>query len=128
MSTSKRKRKYAQDFSGPSMTDESFAPRTDVNYIVKHYQETGLDPYADRIRQARYEPASTMTFDEAMRNKAQLDSYIEENPDFYERASEAGESTISAEPSSTPAEQGADAPVASGDAKLAPQDASDAES
>lgn len=80
MSTSKRKRKYSQDFSGKSRTDASFAPACDVNNIVRHYQTTGIDPHADRIQQARYDEASTLSYEDAMRNKAAYDSYMLENP------------------------------------------------
>ncbi len=75
--TTKRKRKYGQDFSVEKhgrITDSSFAPACDVNAIVRHYQQTGLDPYADRIKNAQYGEASTMTFSEAMQTKAELDS------------------------------------------------------
>lgn len=87
MATSKRKRKYAQDFSGESMTDQSFAPACDVNNIVRHYQQTGLEPYPDRLaeyhRQAQSDEtldAMTLSYEDAMRNKAALDTYMAENP------------------------------------------------
>lgn len=78
-----KKRKYAQDFSEAKhgrITDSSFAPACDVNNIVRHYEKTGVDPYADRRGTALYEPASTMSFEDAMRNKAALDSAFEEQP------------------------------------------------
>jgi hypothetical protein len=80
--TTKRKRKYSQDFSGNSLTDQSFAPGCDVNNIVRHYQETGIDPNPDRKKMERYGEASTLTYEDAMRNKAELDSYTLENPDW----------------------------------------------
>ncbi len=64
------------------MTDASFAPACDVNNIVKHYQTTGHDPHQDRIAQARYDEASTLTYADAMRHKAALDSYGLENPNW----------------------------------------------
>lgn len=121
MATSKRKRKYSQDFSGHSRTDESFAPACDVNNIVRHYQNTGIDPYQDRLKQARYEEATTLTYADAMRQKAELDSYIAENPDWRERHSEAPEEPIASTPDANPPEEGA----APSGAKPAPQGASD---
>ena len=82
MGTSKRKRKYSQDFSGGSLTDQSFTAACDATNIVNAVEKTGLDPFLDRRSQARYGVASTMSFEEAMRNKADLDSYIAENPDW----------------------------------------------
>jgi len=74
MATTKRKRRYAQDFSKGGKTDASFAPSCDVNRIVNHYQKTGIDIHADRLQQARYGEAPTLTYAEAMRYKAELDS------------------------------------------------------
>lgn len=76
--------RFAQDFSMEKhgrKTDSSFAAACDVNAIVKHYSKTGVDQYADRIPQARYEEASTQTYDEAMRIVAELDSAFNEQPD-----------------------------------------------
>jgi len=70
----KKKRPFSQDFSGKSLTDQSFAPACDVNRIVKHYQETGLDPYRERLANAHYGIATTQTFADAMRIKAEFDS------------------------------------------------------
>lgn len=122
MSTSKRKRKYSQDFSGNSRTDESFAASCDVNNIVRHYQTTGIDPYQDRIKTARYEEASTMSYEDAMRNKAELDSYIAENPNWQEIASEPGDDPIVP----TPAELRPKADDVVDVEPTAPQDASQA--
>lgn len=72
--TTKRKRRFAQDFSGKSLTDQSFAPACDVNRIVKHYQDTGLDPYRERLAKAHWGIATTQTFADAMRIKAEFDS------------------------------------------------------
>lgn len=127
MATSKRKRKYSQDFSGMSLTDQSFAPSCDVNAIVRHYETTGVDPHAHRIAQARYGEATTLTYEDAMRNAAELASFQAENPDWQESASEDAQATISEEALS-PAEQEALASGASGAAKLAPQDASGGDS
>ena len=81
--TTKRKRKYGQDFSEAThgrITDSSFAPACDVNNIVAHYQKTGIDPYVDRIALARFQEASTISFEDAMRHKADLDTAFAEQP------------------------------------------------
>lgn len=67
-------RPFSQDFSGESLTDQSFAPATDVNTIVKHYENTGFDPYESRKRLAQFGDVPNVTYDEAMRLKAELDS------------------------------------------------------
>ena len=41
MPTSKRKRKYAQDFSGESKTQQQFADTSNVNNIIRKYAELG---------------------------------------------------------------------------------------
>ena len=71
---STKPRPYSQDFSGNSKTDTSFGPACDVNNIVRHYENTGIDPFITRKQQERFAPASVMTFEEAMRQKAELDS------------------------------------------------------
>lgn len=87
-----KKRPYAQDFSGPSLTDKSFAPACDVNNIVRHYQQTGLDPHIERKKLETYGVAPTQSFSEAMRNKAELDSIFASLPDSV-RAQHANNST-----------------------------------
>lgn len=78
-----KKRRYAQDFSETAhgrITDSSFAPSCDVNNIVRHYEKTGLDPHEHRLKMARYEDASTIPFEEAMRITAELDSAFASQP------------------------------------------------
>nr|UXQ88039.1 MAG: internal scaffolding protein [Microvirus sp.] len=120
MPTTKRKRKYSQDFSGHSRTDTSFAAACDVNNIVRHYQTTGVDPFPDRLaeyqRQAANDEtaeATTLTYADAMRNKAEADSYLAEHP-------------ISDAPASPPAEPAPKAPDVADVAKPPPEDASQA--
>ena len=127
MATSKRKRKYAQDFSGHSLTDTSFAPSCDVNNIIRHYENTGVDPHAYRKNLAKYGDVPSITFSEAMQNKAAFDSYVAENPHCYENLQEAHRATISEDSPLPPAKQ-SEAPDAAGVAKTAPQGASDGES
>lgn len=125
--TTKRKRKYAQDFSGKSLTDQSFTSSCDVNNIIRHYENTGVDPYAHRKAAANYGAVPNLSFSEAMQNKAEFDSYMLENPNWSEAASEAPESTISEDSHILPADR-SEATGASGAAKLAPQGASDGDS
>ena len=102
MSTSKRKRKYSQDFSAEKhgrITDSSFAAACDVNNIVNHYQSTGIDPYQDRLNSQRFGDASVLSYEDAMRNKAELDSYTLENPDFLQNLETA---QADSEPSQAP--------------------------
>ncbi len=76
----KQQRKYSQDFSGVSKTDRSFRAGCDVNNIVAHYQATGIDPYADRIPTQRFGHASSQSYEEAMRNVAEINSAFAELP------------------------------------------------
>lgn len=69
-------KRFSQDFSGESKTDTSFGPACDVNTIVKHYADTGIDPFIHRKSQERFEAATTLSYDEAMRQKAEADSYV----------------------------------------------------
>nr|UXQ88044.1 MAG: internal scaffolding protein [Microvirus sp.] len=81
--TKSKKRKYSQDFSEAScgrITDSSFAPGCDVNRIVKHHAQTGIDPFESRKSQAVFQDAPTQGFDEAMRISAELDSAFANQP------------------------------------------------
>ncbi len=70
----KRKRPYAQDFSGESRTDTSFSAACDVNNIVRHYETTGIDPFVSRKQQERFGEASTIPYEQAMRAEAEIRS------------------------------------------------------
>ncbi len=78
--TKQKRRRFSQDFSKGGRTDASFAPACDVNSIVKHYQETGIDPYQDRIKLKRYAHASSQSYEEAMRATAEIDSAFAQLP------------------------------------------------
>lgn len=78
--TTKRERKYAQDFSGVSKTDRSFAPAHDVNNIVRHYENTGLDPYESRLANKRFGYATSKTYLEAQREIAEINTAFNELP------------------------------------------------
>lgn len=119
--------RFGQDFSGESLTDTSFAPSCDVNNIIRHYEATGFDPHAHRKELAHFGEVPSLTFSEAMQNKAAFDSYVAENPQWREKLSDARRATI-AEDGSNPLADGSEAPDASGVAKPAPQGASDGES
>lgn len=116
-----RKRKYSQDFSGNSLTDQSFATACDVNAIVRHYETTGIDPYQDRLKNQKFGVATVLSYEDAMRHKAELDSYTAENPNWQEEALQAAEAVKSADPSLPPAKLDAEASGVSDAAKLAPQ-------
>lgn len=69
-----RTRKYSQDFSGDSLTQQGFKDSCDVNNIVRHYESTGFDPYESRKQQIRFGHATSKTFSEAMQQVAEVQS------------------------------------------------------
>ncbi len=73
-----KKRPFAQDFSGESRTDRSFAPGCEVNTIVQHYAQTGVDPFADRLKLQRFGFAATLSYEEACRRTAEIESAFAE--------------------------------------------------
>ena len=128
--TKKKLRPHSVDLSMGGMTDTSFGPSCDVNNIVRHYEQTGIDPFQSRKQLERYGDASTLSYEDAMRNKADYDSFNLENPNFIEeltRASAAPQGDNSADPSLPPAKPEAQPTDAVGVAKPAPQDASNGE-
>lgn len=74
------KRRFSQDFSGESKTQQHFSDSADVNNIVASYRATGLDPYAERLKLKRFGYASSQTFSEAMRNVAEIQTSFQELP------------------------------------------------
>lgn len=78
--TTKRKRKFSQDFSGVSKTDRSFGPACDVNAIVRHYEQTGIDPYISRKAAEQFGDVSSQNYLEAMRTVADVNSAFAELP------------------------------------------------
>jgi len=129
-----RKRPYAQDFSGNSRTDASFAPSCDVNNIVHHYAKQHIsfgspeDPNLSRIQHGYQGEAASLSYASAMRAKAEIDSAFALLPlserDKYENSSSQWFDDIS---TPKPAEEPETA-AASPAAQTAPQDASDGES
>lgn len=86
------KRPYSQDFSGVGKTDKSFAPSCDVNNIVRHYEQTGIDPYIDRQKLARFDAVPPLTYEEAMFKVAEVKSAFALLPS-QERAKHANDPT-----------------------------------
>lgn len=76
----KPSRKYSQDFSGNSLTQQQFRESSDVNNIVKHYETTGFDPYAARRAAQTFGFATAKSFSEAMQNVAEVESAFAELP------------------------------------------------
>ncbi len=74
------KRPFAQDFSGDTLTQQHFKDSCDVNNIVAAYQNTGIDPYADRITNQKFGYASSQSFEEALRATAEVNSAFADLP------------------------------------------------
>lgn len=70
----KKIRPFAQDFSGDGQTQQHFKASCDVNNIIATYTQTGIDPYADRIRNQKFGFATSTDFSEAMRKTAEVRS------------------------------------------------------
>jgi len=69
-----RTRRYSQDFSGESLTQQGFKDSCDVNNIVRHYESSGFDPYESRKQQMRFGHATSKSFSEAMQTVAEINS------------------------------------------------------
>jgi len=123
VSTSKRKRKFSQDFSGKSKTDPSFAPSCNVNTIVKHYEATGIDPFPDAAKQV-FGYATSKTYEEALRETAEVESAFASLPSHV-RAQFANDPTRWLDSHETPKEAPEASEVVLDDP--APQDATAAE-
>jgi len=128
------KRPFAQDFSGDSRTDASFAPACDVNNIVQSYARQHIsfgspeDPNLSRIQKGYQGQASTLSYASAMRAKAEIDSAFALLP-LSEREKYANSSSQWFDEISTPKEAPEPHTAAEDSpAETAPQDASDGES
>lgn len=79
------RRRFSQDFSGNSLTDQSFTASCDVNNIVRHYADSAIvmqspdDPLASRVQKGDQGTAATQSYSEALAQKRELDSYFLEN-------------------------------------------------
>lgn len=78
--TQMKKRPFAQDFSGDTKTQQHFKDSCDVNNIVAHYQQTGIDPYLPRREAQQFGFASAVDFTQAMQNVAEINSAFAELP------------------------------------------------
>jgi phage internal scaffolding protein len=59
------RRRVSTDVEGDSMTKQSFKDESDINFIMRKYQQTGfLNPAL--LRKAEYMEASNLSFQEAM--------------------------------------------------------------
>lgn len=72
--------RFAQDFSGESKTQQHFADGCNVNNIVAHFIQTGVDPHEDKIAKQQFGFASGQTFEEALRATAEVKSAFEDLP------------------------------------------------
>lgn len=125
--TTKRKRKYSQDFSGGSLTDQSNPQAYDINNIVDNYSVVNDGRSAFQApNPALFVDNEPLSFEDAMRNKAAYDSYLVENPDFLEKLSAATAAEALPDASSLSPEQPSLDVEDVG--KLAPQDAPDGDS
>jgi len=123
-------RKYSQDFSGNSKTDTSFGPACDINAIVRHYEVTGVDPHESRKLQATFGRVSSRTYDEAMRQAAEVDSAFASLPS-KERAEHQNDPMLwldSLEKTPPAASQEVEKEASPSPAEPAPQDTTEPES
>lgn len=51
-----------------------------MNNIINHFRVTGIDPHADRAKNQHFGFASSQTFEEALRNTAEVNSAFENLP------------------------------------------------
>ena len=70
----------SQDFSANGKTQQHFKESCDVNNIVAHFTQTGIDPHADRIGKQKFGYASSQSFSEALRATAEINSAFAELP------------------------------------------------
>ena len=73
-------RKHAIKIEGESLTQKHFKKETDVNNIVARYNQSGIDPYADRIGNQNFGYASSKSFTEAMQETARVQTAFNELP------------------------------------------------
>lgn len=78
MPTSKRKRKFAQDFSGESKTQQQFADTSNVNNIIRKYAEMGGELPEPDPSQFGYQASET--FAEQMQKVAAVRTAFNELP------------------------------------------------
>lgn len=101
--TNKRKRRFAQDFSGESLTQQHFKDSSDVNNIIAHFRDTGIDPYAQRAQNQSFGYASSQTFSDAMQNIAEIKTAFADLP-AAERQSHSNDPAVWLDSITTPDE------------------------
>ena len=81
--TTKRERKYprlSQDFSGESVTQQHFRASCDVNNIVAHFTQTGIDPNPEGKAAQKYGFATSKDFTESAFAVAEIRSAFADLP------------------------------------------------
>lgn len=73
-----RRKRLAQDFSGPSITQQHFAASADVNNIIRHYAD--LEQPLPQPRPESFGFQSSTSFSEAMQRVALVNSAFAELP------------------------------------------------
>ena len=117
--TTKLKRRFSQDFSGESKTQQHFKAAADVNNIVAHFRSTGIDPYAARLTTQKFGYASSQTFSDAMQNVAEINTAFEELPSSV-RQSHSNDPAVWLDSLATPTPQ--DDPIVSPERSQEPSD------
>ena len=75
----KRNRVYHRSVDD-GKTQQHFKEQTDVNNIIAHYSQTGIDPYAERARNQQFGFASTKSYHDALTEIAEVNSAFESLP------------------------------------------------
>ena len=73
-------KRFAQDFSGETKTQQHQAEGLNVNNIVAAYDRTGVDPYAERLARQRFGDGTYRTYLEVMNLVADARSEFEHLP------------------------------------------------
>lgn len=66
--------------TSPSLTQQQFKSSVDVNNIVRHYANTGIDPYESRKQRIRFGDATEKSFTDAMYQVAEVNSVFAKLP------------------------------------------------
>ena len=69
-----RKGRVQTACNDPSLTQQQFKASVDVNNIVNHYKNTGIDPYESRKQRVRFGDAASQSFQQAMYHCAEVNS------------------------------------------------------
>lgn len=66
--------RHSISFDDPSLTQQQFKQSVDVNNIVNHYKNTGVDPYESRKQSMHFGDATSKSFTEAMYQVSEVNS------------------------------------------------------